>query len=124
MPEPAARRGYESITLRVWPFATFLICFILSAALFHVLLYYLQAYWLKDATAVYPPAAVAPAPPPPEPRLQPSPDHPTNPWEDRPALRAAPEKRINVYGPLPAEPGYARIPIHRAMQLLATEPPK
>jgi hypothetical protein len=50
--------------------------------------------------------------------LQPSPNHPSLPWQDLTAMKSAQTAALNSYGPLPNDPTHAHIPITRAMQLL------
>ena len=49
--------------------------------------------------------------------LQPSPTHPTLPWQDLPLLRNTARETLQTGGPIPGDPTHIRLPIDRAMQL-------
>ena len=54
----------------------------------------------------------------PEPRLQPSIGHQSLPHEDVDALRERWRRELSSYGPVDGEPGRARIPVQRAMDMM------
>lgn len=74
----------------------------------------LLAREVRQSPPANPLAAAAPRVPP-EPRLQ------TQPIADLQTLRAAEEKRLHSYAWADRDKGLARIPIERAMQLLAAQ---
>ncbi|HWO42747.1 MAG TPA: hypothetical protein VNO43_13185 [Candidatus Eisenbacteria bacterium] len=85
------------------------------ALVVHIALYGLLEYYNRGAGRA-PAAASAPAPldePPPEPRLQ------VAPRADLARMRAAEEKELETYGWVDRDKQVVRIPIDRAMQLLA-----
>jgi hypothetical protein len=57
--------------------------------------------------------------PPPEPRLQPSVSHDTLPREDMAALRDRWQKELTHYALVQGEPNRVRIPVDRAMEIMA-----
>ncbi len=78
---------------------------------------HLKALWAARQASMPPPSPVARAlpPAPPEPRLQ------TSPTDDLKALRAAEDAQLNGYAWVDRQAGVVRIPIERAMELLAAE---
>jgi hypothetical protein len=77
----------------------------------------LQALWAARRASLPPPSPVAAVLPsaPPEPRLQ------TSPGEELRALRATEDARLHGYGWVDRRAGVVRIPIERAMELVAQE---
>jgi hypothetical protein len=73
----------------------------------------LDALRAREPEVVSPPAAVAPVQLPPEPRLQPAPAR------DMEALRAREDAILGTYGWVDRAEGVARIPIDRAIALVA-----
>jgi hypothetical protein len=82
-----------------------------------VLWFQLKGMWAQRQAEAPPPSPVAQALPeaPPAPRLQ------TSPLEDLKALRAAEAERLGSYGWVDRKAGVVRIPIERAMELVAGE---
>jgi hypothetical protein len=82
-----------------------------------VLWFQLQGMWAHRQAEMPPPSPVAEALPdaPPEPRLQ------TSPPDDLKAFRAAEDARLETYGWVDRQAGIVRIPIERAMELVAGE---
>lgn len=114
---PDARHEHKDINFR--GLAKFAIAFIVAGIVIHVLLWFVFAYFRG------PEAARAPEPSlavevegrrlPPEPRLQ------TTPVQDLARVRAAEEEMLEGYGWVDRETGTVRIPIERAMDLVAKE---
>jgi hypothetical protein len=91
------------------------IALLMAALLIHAGLYWLLEYYNEPPppTARVGPAASAQDPSPPAPRLQ------VAPRADMANLRAAEEKELQTYGWVDREKKVIRIPIDRAMQLIA-----
>jgi hypothetical protein len=115
------RAGYEVKDAQLKPIVIFIVVLAVSAAAIHGAVYVLQRLLVQQNEKSDP----TPSPfyakgnpnPPPEPRLQPSPEHNSQPVEDMMALRLRWHQELTSYGPVDGQPQRARIPIDRAMQL-------
>ncbi len=109
--------GYEKRDLSVKAIAIFgivLTAVVIAALVSMVWLY--GFFNVSQARRDAPPSPLASARPgPPEPRLQ------ANPIQDLKAFRAAEDNLLNRYGWVNKEAGIARIPIDRAMDLVAEQ---
>lgn len=120
----AARGGYERRDMSVRVVGTFLLGLLVAIGVILVLMGWLFDYFSARATRLdVPPSPLAQARPlPPEPRLQ------VRPGKDLRALRATEDAAMNSYGWVDQTAGIVRIPIDRAMDLLAKRglpgPPK
>lgn len=90
---------------------------IVLAAVMHVSLWWLFEYLaIREVHVTLPPSPLADqpgAPQPPEPRLQ------ASPGQDLQAMRAEEDALLSSYGWVDQQAGIVRLPIERAMQLLA-----
>src|SRR5262245_45448443 len=112
-------RGHEERDVRVRTIFVLGVGFLAVAAVIQVVLWFhLRGLWALRQRRLPPPSPVATALPdaPPEPRLQ------TAPAVDLQALRAAEQAELDGYGWVDRDAGVVRIPIARAMELLAKEP--
>jgi hypothetical protein len=110
-------RGHEERDVRIRPVAIFgltaFVSLLLIGAGGWLLLRYFEAREARRTAPPHPLAAEALAPAPPEPRLQ------AHPRRDLEALRAEEDALLGAYGWVDREAGTVRIPIERAMELLA-----
>lgn len=117
--DESVKRGHESSRLSLRGMIIFLIVFLSAALVLHVLL----AWLLGVLVAQEPKPQVSPLADrdaaPPEPRLQGSRVHPELPHMDLARMRAREEAMLNQYEWVDRENGVAKIPIERAMTLLA-----
>lgn len=107
--------GYERRDLSVRVVGIFFLGLTVAVAAVLVLMVWLfRSFEAGEARRDRPPSPLAGAPqPPPEPRLQ------VNASEDLKALRAAEDAALTTYGWVDRQAGIVRIPIDRAMDLLA-----
>lgn len=113
--------GHETTDFALRPVvvgAIFLVA--MSAFAFVAMRWLFVAYELREQRLNPPPSALAAAQEmqlPPEPRLQ------AHPVADLKQLRAAEESVLSTYGWVDARQGVVRIPVSRAMEILAKSPP-
>ncbi len=108
--------AHERSDVNVRGIVTFAAGLFVIAVVVHVLVWWLFTYFAVRAERMQPPPApLAASRPqlPPEPRLQ------TAPLRDLQEMRAAEEAILHSYGWVDRQAGVVRIPIERAMQLLA-----
>jgi hypothetical protein len=114
---PAEIVGHEQSDAELGPlvrFAIFLAAIVGLSALLVVGLYkYLDAREIAEKTGRYPLAEGVTRPPPPRPRLQ------TYPFDDIKALRKEENKVLDHYAWVDQNAGVVRIPIERAIDVLA-----
>ena len=115
--EPAAtpRRDHERSDIRVGAVLALALGMIVAAVVLHAALYWLFDYFATSAArSDTPPPALALTPqPPPEPRLQAAPS------DDLQQLRAREDATLHSYGWVDRDSGVVRIPIDRAIDLVA-----
>jgi hypothetical protein len=115
------RRGHETTDAHLRPIIAFIVIMIISAAVIQLVVLGLM-HWLRHHNAAADPN---PSPfadrqsAPPEPRLQPSITHPTQPHEDMATLHARWQQELTTYGMIRGESDRVRIPVARAMQMMA-----
>lgn len=116
-PSPEARaRGYEGVGVNFRVIGGLAIAIVLSAIVIHLALLLLMLHFERQAEAEHGPAATA-APPEerfPAPRLQ------VDPTQDLLRLRAGEDALLSEYAWADRSRGLIRIPIDRAMELLAS----
>jgi hypothetical protein len=120
LPEERPER-HEHSDIRARPVFIFFAIAALAGVLAHLAMYFLLGGYRRSEEAIErarPRTAIKELPPVPEPRLQGLPGfHPSLPREDLQRLREEFSALLGSYG-ASGEPGYARIPIERAMDLL------
>ncbi len=107
--------GYERRDMSLRVVGIFFLGLIVGISAVLLLMAWLFDYFeAREASRDTPPSPLAEARPlPPEPRLQ------VNPSVDLKAMRAAEDAALNTYGWVDRKAGIVRIPIERAMELLA-----
>ena len=113
-----AERAHERADVDVRRIALVAAGLVAIAVVVHVALWFqMRGLWAARERALPPPVPVASARPeaPPEPRLQ------TSPEEDLRALRREEEAQLESYGWVDRQAGVIRVPIERAMELVAQE---
>jgi hypothetical protein len=107
--------SHERSDVSIRGIVVFGVVLLLTAAVIHIALYWLLKYYREQAAPSAPamsapdtPAEITPAP-----RLQ------ISPRSDLAEMRAAEEKELTTYGWLDEQKQTVRIPIERAMELLA-----
>jgi len=109
--------GYEErdVSLRplVWGFAGLVALVLVSVVLMRVMLGYLAVREAENSPPANPLAQSFGRPVPPEPRLQ------TDPLQDLQALHSEEDAVLNTYGWVDRKAGVVRIPVQRALDLLA-----
>lgn len=120
LPQESAesRGGHEESHFSIRGYLWFLVIFVLTAAVLHVVLWAVYSVLAGNLPAVPVSPVARPAPEPPEPRLQGSRVHPATPREDLVRMRARDREILNSYGWVDRQAGVAQIPIDRAMELL------
>jgi hypothetical protein len=111
-----AKPGFDASRIHVKGVVYFTIGFVLTMAGILLSLWYFEAgvQGRPRPTDLAHPRESRPLPQP----LQPSPDHPTLPWQDMQALRQAQEERLNSAGPNADPAGTFHIPIDKAIDRL------
>ncbi len=111
--QPAS--GYERTDLSVRAIAAFAGTLVITTALTLVLMAWLLGYFVRLEMRADPPVSplVETLPSPPEPRLQ------ADPGRDLQEMRATEDAMLNEYAWVDRRDGTVRIPITRAMELLA-----
>jgi hypothetical protein len=108
------KRGYETTDLRPKYALYFGIALLVTALLIHVVLWWLFEVFVSRTRSSYPsPRALQEQVPPPQPRLQ------INPGNDYAERLQREAEQLQSYGWIDRERGLARIPIDRAMEILA-----
>jgi hypothetical protein len=118
------RIGHETSDVALGPLIRVALILVAIGVFTHVALWVaMRIFERSERRDDPPPSPVADARPvPPEPRLQPSMNlHPTLPYEDVIAMRAASEQVLQSYGWVDRQRGIARIPIDRAMKQVLEE---
>lgn len=113
--EIAQRLGHETRDINVRVVTWFAIGLVVSAVVIHLAIAGLFALFAKQHPSPDPPSRIVLEPRvlAPEPRLQ------ANPVPEMERFRASEEAKLNRYGWVDKERGIARIPIARAMDLIA-----
>jgi hypothetical protein len=112
------KRAHESADVDVRRIALVGAALVAIAVVVHVALWFqMRGLWSARERALRPPVPVASARPeaPPEPRLQ------TSPEEDLRTLRREEDEQLGSYGWVDRQAGVIRVPIERAMDLVAQE---
>jgi hypothetical protein len=113
--------GHEERDIRFWPIVAASAALLSVTLVVFVSMRVLFVFYDDRAVQLSPPANPLAGeygePLPPRPRLQ------THPVRDLVQLRAAEETMLTTYGWVDAQAGVVRIPIARAMELLAQNPP-
>jgi hypothetical protein len=119
-PDPTPRTdnpevSHERSDVNVRAILVFGIGLLLIAVIIHIALYWLLGFFRDTSARREPPASPMRAEKevPPSPRLQ------VSPRDDLTAMRAAEEKELRTYGWVDKENKVVRIPIDRAMELIA-----
>ena len=118
----AARIGHENSDASIVAIVSFVVIMLGTVALLSVYIWHQMHGYVKanEQSDSQPSPFVASRPAPPEPRLQPEyQSHDRLPFEDMAALKQEWAAQLSTYGTVPGRPGTARIPIDRAMDLLA-----
>jgi len=105
---------HERSDVNIRVIAGFAAALLVAAVIIHIGLYGLLAYYQRDGSARAPAPVTAPAEEPfPGPRLQ------VSPQADLAQMRKAEENALRSYGWIDKERQIARIPVARAMELIA-----
>lgn len=120
VPPASITAGHEISGVNTFGVWVFIASFVIVGLALHVVLYFILGGIVKHVrqNERKPPVIGMPLPDDLDQPLQPSPGHPTLPWQDLAAMKAAQEARLHSYGRIPNDPAHARIPIDRAMELL------
>jgi len=119
----ALRRGHEYHDVSVRGIGWFVFYFVLGMAVIQVAVWFgLRVYYRHVVAGEIPRSALAPQQvSPPAPQLQPSVSHETLPYQDMQALRAKFDNELHSYAWVDRSKGLVRIPIDRAMSLVAQQ---
>ena len=121
-------RGHEPTSVSLKGYVLFVGVFIGAALVIHLIVWWTMIGFaslepgVEEDRAQSPLARSVRHPVPPQPWLQPSPaqgDSPRQPWEDTTAFTAQENRILDSYGTVDEKAGIVRIPIQRAMQILA-----
>ena len=114
-PHPHQPAHRETSDVAIGGIVRFAIGLVLAGVVIHVLVWFLYAYFRREAArpvpAEFPLATASMRRLPPEPRLQ------TEPREDLRNLREAEDRALTTYGWVDKNAGIVRIPIEQAMKL-------
>jgi hypothetical protein len=107
--------SHERSDVNIRAIVGFGIALLLTAVVVHIALYWLLEYYREQS----PPSARVVSPPKAQEQTTPQPRLQISPRNDLAEMRAAEEKELTTYGWLNEEKQTVRIPIDRAMELLA-----